>query len=835
MWIEDLRHDAGHALRTFRRNPGFAGIAILTLALGIGATTGIFSVVNAVLLRPLPYADPDGLVHLITNVPAVSPDSQPRRAIGSITVGQLLALRSASRSLSHIGVYGPSLMTFSGGDVTVRLEGMRIESPIAQMLGVPPLLGRLFDANDDRTGADLILLSFATWRSVFGGDPNILGRRLALDAKPYTVVGVMPATFAFPTQQTQFWILHRSFAAGAGMTAVPPQRIAGAGLARLADGVSLRAAAAEVDGILRGVPGGPPGATYDLGREQDELVAPVRSALVVLMVAVAFVLLIACVNVTNLLLARTAARERELAVRVALGAGRGRIVRHLLTESVMLAFAGAVAGVVLARGGIEVLKALATTMSRFDLGNTLSFPRAAEIDIDTSVLVLTAIVSTVAGVILGLTPAIRHSRARSLEFLRGGAASAASGFSIRGGGHRARALLIVAEIAMAVMLFVGGGLLVHSFVKLASVHPGYDATDVLTFQVALPFDRYPAARVKAFADDLVARTRQVPGVQSVAFARQLPMVVLVDNLSFSRAPRSPQSPQLDEQVARLRADVRVVSENYLDVMRIPVVRGRSFNESDRAGQPRSVLINETMARTAFAGQDPIGQFLKPTRDGVPWEIVGVVRDVRQFALDREPGPQFFADFRQWPEDAIPLFPLGPYYLVRTSGDFAEVMSKVRTLVRQLDEQAAPYNVAAMDDIVANRIARPRMYAVLLGIFAGIGVVLAAIGIYGVMAYSVSQRTREIGIRMALGAQRSAVVGLVLHQSLVLTLVGIGIGIAGAAALTRYLEGLLFGLTPFDPPTFAAVAVMFAAVALVAAFVPARRATKVDPLVALRYE
>ena len=524
MWLEDMRHDVVYALRSFRRNPGFAGIAIATLALGIGANTAIFSVVNSVLLRPLPYKDPDRLVHLITNVPAESPNSQPRRSTGSITIGQLLTLRQGSKSLSHVGVSGPALMTFTGRDVTVRLEGSRVESPIVQMLGVPPLLGRLFDANDDQPGADsVLLLSFATWRSVFGGDPNILGRRLTLDGTAYAVIGVMPASFGFPTPQTQFWTLKRPFASGGDVARAEAQRFAGDVLARLADGVSLPAAAAEVDAILRAMPGGRPGVTFDLGREQDKVVASVRGALVVLMVAVGFVLLIACVNVTNLLLARGAAREREIAVRVALGAGRGRIVRHLLAESVMLALAGGVAGVLLARGGIEILRALGTTMNRFDLGSALSFPRITEIDLDGSVLAMTAIVSTLAGVIFGLAPAIRHSRARSLEVLRQGAASALSGFSI-GGRHHARGLLVVAEIALAMMLLVGGGLLIRSFVKLANVNPGYDATDVLTFQVALPPDRYPAARVKTFADDLVTRLHHVPGVEAVAFARQLPMV-----------------------------------------------------------------------------------------------------------------------------------------------------------------------------------------------------------------------------------------------------------------------------------------------------------------------
>jgi putative ABC transport system permease protein len=835
MWVEDMRQDVVYALRSFRRLPGFASLAIATLALGIGANTAIFSVVNSVLLRPLPYKDPDRLVNLIATIPAEAPGSQPRRTSGSLGGAQLLELRSAARSLSQVGIYGPALMTFTARDLTIRLEGTRIESAITQMLGVPPLLGRVFDANDDQPGADsVVILSFGTWRSVFGGAPDILGRRVTLDGAAYAVIGVMPASFAFPTPQTQFWTLNRDLVGLTGVARANAPRRGGAMLARLADGVPLRAAAVEVDAILRAIPGGRPGVTYDLAREQDELVASVRGALVVLMVAVGFVLLIACVNVANLLLARAVAREREIAVRVALGAGRGRIVRHLLTESVLLALAGGVAGIVLARGGIQILKTLGTTMGRFDLGSGLPFPRVAEIDLDASVLGLTVIVSTAAGVFFGLAPALRHSRTKSLEVLRRGAASAPSGFSIVGR-HPARGLLVVAEIAMAVMLLVGGGLLIHSFVKLANVNPGYDAADVLTFQVALPPDRYPNARVKTFADDLVARLRQLPGVQEAAFARQLPMVILTDTLSLSRSPGLSQPPKPDDSAPIIRADLRVVSQDYLTVMRIPVIQGRSFNDHDRDGQPRALLVNEAMVRSSFAGQDVIGQFVQPTRDGVPWEIVGVVRDVRQFALDRDPAPQIFADFRQWPEKEVPLFPLGPYYLLRTKGDFMQVMSSVRAIVGQLDAQAAPYNVAAMDDIVSNRIARPRMYAVLLGIFAAIGVALAAIGIYGVMAYSVSQRTREIGIRVALGAQRAQVVALVLNQSLVLSMSGIALGIAGAAAVTRYLEGFLFGLTPLDPATFIGVSVMFTAVALVAAYVPARRATRVDPLVALRYE
>jgi putative ABC transport system permease protein len=450
-----------------------------------------------------------------------------------------------------------------------------------------------------------------------------------------------------------------------------------------------------------------------------------------------------------------------------------------------------------------------------DLGVQLPFPRLDEIGIDASVLAYVVGTSLVTGVLLGLPPAVRHSRpGRTFDLVRRG---------------RARGLLVVSEIAMATMLLIGGALLIHSFVKLSNVGPGYNRANVLTFQVALPAERYPIAELRMFAENLVVRLRSVPGVQAAAYG-QLPMVAITETAWFRRTPDLPQQPPPGGP------EIRLISRDYLEVMGIRVISGRGLSANEQVGHQRALLINQVLARREFPHESPIGQHVFAGRDSVPWEVVGVVDDVRQSSLDREPEPQVFAEFSQWPGTAgIAGFPLGPYFSVRTHSGPMDVVSNVREIARQLDREAGLFNVATMEQIVSNRISRPRMYALLLGVFAGVAVALSAIGIYGVMAYSVAQRTREIGIRMALGAQRSEVMRLVLGQSTVLTAVGILAGVVGAAVVTRYLQGMLFGLTPLDLTTFIGVSTMFAAVATLAAYVPARRATKVDPLIALRYE
>jgi len=618
-WLEDLRLDLRHALRNLRRTPAFTAVAVITLALGIGANTAIFSVVNTVLLRPLPYEHADRLVRIVATVPAQAPGGVPRRGIVRMSAVELDQLRLHARSLSAVGIVEPTLMNLRGRDP--RLQGAIVSAEFFEMLRVRPLMGRVFTADDEAPGAEsVILLSYDTWRKHFNGDPDVVGRTATVDAvlgppvrRELTVIGVMPPTFQFPGSQTKVWRPPQLTATGG--RGVPTGRV----LARLADNVSLSSAAAEVVTLVREIRTGQRDnaiASYELVGEQDELVKPVRPALLVLTVAVGFVLLLACVNVANLLLARTAARQRELAVRGALGAGRGRLVRHLLTESVALGVLGGVAGTLLAVGGVRLLRSLATTISRLDLGNQLSFPRLDEVGIDASVLAFSIATSVGAGVLFGLAPALRHTRSDSAAALREGANSPGSGF---GRAHRVslRGALVVAEIGLAMVLLSGGGLLIRSFAMLSGVDAGYDPSNVLTFQVALPVDRYPTARLKAFAEELVTRLRSVPGVERAAYANQLPMVSLVNSFPLRATPFVPIPGQPPEPPPPGTPDARLVSRDYLKVMGIRVVAGRDFAEGDGPGGPRVLLISEALARRDFADASPVGATVYVGRDPNP--------------------------------------------------------------------------------------------------------------------------------------------------------------------------------------------------------------------------
>jgi putative ABC transport system permease protein len=832
-WLDDLRQDVRHAWRGLRRTPGFTAIAVLTLALGIGASTAIFSVVNALLLRPLPYPQSERLVRLIATHPPQTPGAAERRGIVRRTAAELKQLQTGARSLSHVGILNWDLMNLRGRDP--RLQAAVVSASVLQLLGVPPLMGRLLTPADEAPDAmPVVVISYDAWQRHFGGDRAIVGRTVTFDAvlgppvsTKYVIVGVMPPTFRFPDARTQAW-------------RAPPPTWADAPIApfvgRLADGVSLPAASSEIAALVRAMRAGQRDTAqvrYELVREHDELVGSVKPALVVLIVAVGLVLLLACVNVANLLLARTASRQRELVIRTALGAGRARLVRHLLTESVTLGVAGGLAGTALAFGGVRLLRSLAVTISRLDLGSQLSFPRLDEVAIDPRVLVFSIGTSILAGVAFGLIPALRHAPADQATALREGTHATMAGFDPRRG-VGLQSGLVIAEIALAMVLLAGAGLLIRTFTNLSSVEAGYDAANVLTFQVAVPVDRYPATRLKALAEELVAHLRGVPGVERAAYANQLPMVSLINSFPLRATPDQPAQGRPTAPPPPGTPDIRLVSRDYLKVMGIRIVAGRDFGEEDGPGRPRVMLINEALARRDFAGRNPIGETVYVGRFPQPWQIVGITGNVRQFGLDLAPQPQFFVDLRQWSNEAL-VFPAGAYYAVRTSADPLAIVPAVRSLVRQLDPEAVVFYVEPMDQVVASTISRPRLYAVLLGVFAAIGVGLAVIGVYGVMAYSVAQRTREIGVRMALGAARAQVVGLVVRQSALLTVAGIVIGLSGAAMLSRYLESLLFGVTPLDPVTFTAAAAVFALVALAAAYGPTRRATRVNPLVALRGE
>jgi predicted permease len=832
-WVEDFSRDVRHALRTLRKTPGFTTIAVLTLALGIGANTAIFSVVNAVLLRGLPYEQSERLVRLMMTVPSTStgvPQRQPVR----LTATEFADLRANARTLSHVGTATWTLMNMRGRDP--RLQGAVVSAELLHAVGARPMLGRVFTADDEAPGAGpVILISEAVWRRHFGGDASIIGRTIAFDPvlgppvrTDYTVVGVMPSSFVFPDKQIRAWIPPRFAQQG------PASRLPA--VARLADGVSVEAAAAEVPRAVREIRAAqpaPPNTTYELVQDHDEVVRPVRPALRMLTIAVGLVLLIACVNVANLLLARTSSRQRETAIRGALGASRSRLIRQVLAESVTIGILGGLAGVALAFGSIRLLRTLAATLPRVDLGNQRNFPRLDEVVVDGPVLLWGIGIAVLTAVVFGLLPAVRHVRFSPALAMRNNSAASLPGHGIGRQGS-VQSLLVTAEIALAVVLLVAGTLVIRSFVTLMSVDAGYDAAAVLTFQVAVPTDKYSPARLVPFADAVVERLRAVPDVRGAAYANQLPMVSLVNMFPLRATPftPTPQVPRLPP--APGSPDVRLVSGDYLRVMNVRVLAGRGLGDGDRAGQPRALVINDALARRDFADRDPIGQTVYVGPDPHPWQIVGVVANVRQFGLDVEAQPQFFVNLQQWSLPGL-IFPAGAYFAVRTTGDPAAIVPRLQALVREIETEAVVFYVAPMDEVVASTVARPRLYAALLGVFAAVGLGLALIGVYGMMAYAVTQGTREIGIRMALGAQRSAVLMQVLRQGLVMTTVGLLLGLGGAAVFSRYLEGILFGLEPHDPITFAAVTMLFTLVAAIASYVPARRATLVDPLIALRSE
>jgi putative ABC transport system permease protein len=868
-WLADLWHDTRHAIRLLRRSPTFAAAALVTLALGIGANTAIFSVVQAVLLRPLPYKDADRLVRIRQVAPQTDASSGPSRRIAAVRWSELIALRARAQTLSHIGIHLQTIMTLTHHDEALRLEGSQISPAVFQMLGAHPFLGRAFAPREELPGTDpVVILSHILWQRNFASDPRIVGQTVLLDGRGYLIIGVMGREFHFPDIQTEFWIPFVAPTTGpASLRRFVP-------IARLKDGVSIQAAAVDVNSILQqlqddekkatsmspppralespeisraaGPPQGRPErsrASEDIGRAalaplsiqcvriQDELVAPVRPTLIILAVAVGVVLLIACANVGGLLLARTAVRQREIAIRLALGCGRGRLVRQLLTESVLIGLLGAMMGVGLAVEGVRFLRTFAASLPRRDLGPMISFPRLEEIRIDASVLVFAVSVAVLTGVLFGLGPALVQSRPHHINVLRVGVSSRFGGFN-RFWRRQTLGCLVIAEIAMAMVLVVAGGLLIHSLMKLSRVDPGYDPTHVLTFQVGFPMGRYSAVQLTTFKENVVARLRALPATRSAGYAQSLPMVQNSAAVPLHTAPSLSISPP-PPVGSRLPPDfpnLRIVSRDFLSVMRIRLIAGRGFSENDRAEQPRVMLINRVLVRSGFLGQRPLGKKVYVGFTGTaPWEIVGIVDDVREGSLDQEPDPQIFVDYRQLP-DRQP-----PYYAVRVNTAPASIVSSIREIIRELDPMATVDNIATMEQLVSNSMSRRRLYAVLLGTFAGVAVVLAAVGLYGVVANAVAQRTHEIGIRMAVGAQPTQVIGLVLRQSGVLIILGIGLGVVGAATVTRHLEWMLFGLTPLDATTFVTVSVMFAAVAALASYVPARRAANVDPLVALRYE
>jgi putative ABC transport system permease protein len=805
----DLWQDLRYGVRTLLKNPGFTAVAVIALALGIGANSAIFSVVNAVLLQPLPYRDPDRLVMVWEdNTKGGYPRNTPAAA-------NFLDWREQSRVFEGMAAIANQSFALTGAGEPERIDGRRVSASLFPLLGVEPLLGRAFLPEEDQPGAGrAVILSHGLWQRRFGSDPNITGKALTLNGESHTVVGVMPAHFQFPAREDELWVpiaFTNEQAANRGTHYLQV-------VARLKPGVTVEQTQAEMSAIAARLQEQYPSQNTGVGAAvvplHEQLVGDIRPALLILLGAVGFVLLVACANVANLLLARAAARQKEIAVRVALGASRMRLIRQFLTESVLLAAVGGVAGLLLSLWGVNLLKAFIPE----------NISQVGAISIDAQVLGFTLLVSLLTGLIFGLAPATQASNFNLNETLKEGGRDSSAGSR----GNRIRAVLVVAEVAVSLVLLIGAGLLINSFLRLRSVDPGFRADNLLTMRIVLPELKYPdQARRAAFYAEALRRIEALPGVESAAVTNWIPLVRQGDSNSFTVEGQPDPGPGRSPSVA-----TRVVSPRYFDTMGIQLLRGRQFGEQDRADSPPVVIVSEAMARRSWPGEDPVGKRMKMGgyNSDAPWmEVVALVKDVRQFELTAEPKPQIYLHYEQ------PAFFRPSNLVVRTEADPLGLAATVRKTVWEIDKDQPVSNISTMEDVLSESISRQRFSMLLLGIFAGVALVLAAVGIYGVMSYSVAQRTHEIGIRMALGAQAADVLKLTVGQGLRLVLVGVAVGLAAAFALTRLMASLLYGVSATDPATLVTISLVLISVALLASYVPARRATKVDPLTALRYE
>ena len=814
-------NDLRYALRAIIKSPAFSLIAIAALALGIGANTAMFSVVNAILLRPLPFPQSDRLVTIWQTNPAVAKMGFP---LAPTSVPDFQDWRTQAKSFEGVSALEGWSTNLTGAGEAERLDGAAVSANLFSLLRVQPMLGRSFVEGEDQRGRNqVVILSSELWQRRFGGDRSIIGRKLILDQEPYTVVGVMPPGFTFPTDTGmpaymtfgEHCAIWTPFAPSEG-------RIKNRGahniavVARLKPGVSLTSAQAEMKTLAAGFAQKYPDSNKDWGIQleslQKQAAAGSERTLVILMCAVGCILLIACANVANLLLARGLGRQKEIAIRRALGASRWRIVRQLLTESVLLAFAGGVVGVFLAIWGTDLLLAIAPA----------SLPRLSDVRIDGSVLAFTVLASLATGLLFGLAPALQSSRIGLSEKLKEGDRGSTAGHA------RLRNGLIVSEVALALILLIAAGLLIESFAQLARVRPGFNPESLITFNIALPDNPYrDRAKASAFFEQVVRRIETIPGVKSAAAGNVLPLsgAEEIDGFQIEGRPAPPPG-----QITT--ANFRWVTPHYFSTLQIPLQRGRVFTERDNASAPAVAIIDETMARLYFPGVNPIGQRLKGTNEKKkpqPREIVGIVGDVRHASLDAKPAPHIYFPHAQ---NGVGLMTVA----VRSAGtEPTALLTQVRREIASVDPNVPIADIRTMTQMVASSVAPWRFTMALLSVFAGVALLLASVGIYGVLAYSVNQRRREIGIRMSLGAQRRDVLQLFLSQGMSVTLIGIALGLGGSWAVTRIMRSLLYSVSPTDIRVFLVVPLTFAAIAFLASFFPARRASRVNPIIALREE
>jgi putative ABC transport system permease protein len=809
--LSDLIQDVRYGVRMLLKNPGFTLIAVFALALGIGANSAIFSVVNTLLLRPLPYKNPDQLVVIWENATHQGfPKNTPSAA-------NFLDWQKQNTLFENMAAFAERSFNLTGVGEPERLEGRRVSANLFDLLGVRPIVGRNFVPDEDKPGTKVALLNESLWRRRFGSDAGVIGRALTLNGESYTIVGVLPNSVrlpAFGNWRDQVWVPLAFTAEEAASRGNHYLEVIG----RMKPGVTLEQARAEMATIMARLAQQYPEDNTRIGTVvnplHEEIVGNMKPALLVLLGAVAFVLLIACANVANLLLARAAARHKEIALRLALGADRARLTKQLLVESVMLSLLGGVVGLAFAYAGLQLL----TRFIPPDVAH------AEAITIDAKVLGFTLLIAIVTGLVFGLAPASQASHFNLNDTLKEGGRDAGAGPR----GKRLRSALVIAEVAVSFILLIGAGLLINSFMHLRNLDPGFRADHLLTLNVDLSETKYPDnPKRTAFFDEVVRRIQALPGVRSMAVAGNLPFTYNGDSMPIG-AEGIPDPPP-DQ-----RPDVifRAIGPGYFSTMGIPLVRGRDFNDQDNLDTTLTVVVSEKTAQHYWPNADPIGKRIRngSTTSDAPWRtVIGVVKDVRQNDFVAEPKMQMYFTYRQ-------LRSLMPNALiVRTAVDPLSLAASVRNAIWAVDKDQTVANIDSMEHIVAGAVARQRFSMLLLAIFAGVALVLAAVGIYGVMSYSVAQQTREIGIRMALGAQRSDVLKMTIKQGLKLVSLGLIIGLGAAFVLTRVMTTLLFGISATDPLTFATISLVLLAVALLASYIPSVRAMRVDPMVALRYQ
>jgi predicted permease len=807
-FVNELAQDLRYGLRQLRRNPGFTAVAILTLALGIGANTAMFSVINAVLLTPLPYRSPNQLAMLWTQ------DLSQNVREGRAAFWSVEQWRQQSRTFAQMAVFDPASVTLTGGDRAERIGVAQVSPNFFQLLGIQPVVGRVFSRRESEQRQRLVLISHRFWQTHFGGSQIAIGSTLEIDAVPYRVIGVLPAGFTFLRNNPDIWepeTLSPDFDVASTSRAQGPWFVIG----RLRAGVTFGQAQAEMDAIARRLSNRLPATERNLGIRVVPLSlqltgSRLRVALWMLTGAVFFVLLIAVANVAGLLLARSASREREIAIRAALGASCPRIVRQLLAESVTLAFLSGVLGLLVAWLGVRLILLLQP-------GN---LPGLKQISLDPRVLGWTLVLCLFTGIFLGLSPAITMVRGKSPTAWRGGSRGATETSAARG----IRRVLVATEFALAIVLLVGAGLLIRSLWSVENVSPGFSPEQVLSLQLCLPARMTNAQRIN-FYNQALSRIQGLAGVKSAG---------LIENLFITSEQEQTITVEGNAQKAATRLQFRndAVSGKFFRTLETPLLKGRFFNAEDGPDSPRVAIINQEMAHRLWGGLDPVGNRFKRGAGNTPdaWlTVVGVVGNMRRQGFEHQPIPQMFVPLAQDPSHLITL-------LIRTSGgDPLKLLGTVQATIQQVDKLVPVYSAASMESQLGVFLKPRRFQTSLLILFSAVALLMVAIGIFGLVQYSVAQRTHEIGIRMALGAQKHDVVGMIIRQGLNLLLVGLIIGLAGALALTRFLSSLLYGVKPTDPLTFIAVSLILTGVALLACYIPARRAAKVDPMVALRYE